>query len=226
MARVSYGAFVTEINGSIGGTTFQSNRYGFSVKNKNYPGNSNSTSRVEVKNAIRAISQHWNVITQIQRDAWNTFAATYPQPSKHNSSSYLSGFAIFLKYNFWYFIHFDILQDSPGANIPLLAVFSPTLVISGSDLIFNEHPSFSESFLFISISLSAPVNPSLTYGKNRTRYIGFTYATGDGISLASKYIETFGSLPPVSSFVFCTLDFIGVNAPKFFSTQYFKLQIS
>ena len=97
MARIIYSGLVTSIRGSIGGTTFQNNAYGFTVKNKANMVKPNTVSQNLSKLVFSLAVKAWGTLTVANRANWDSWAATYPQFAKNNPSSVLSGFAVFVK---------------------------------------------------------------------------------------------------------------------------------
>jgi hypothetical protein len=63
-------------SGSIGGTVWSHNSAGAYIRNRSVPVNPNTARQVAVRNAVRSITIAWNtVLTQVQRDAWDVYAA-------------------------------------------------------------------------------------------------------------------------------------------------------
>ena len=75
MAKVKYGAFITEIKGHVGGTTFQASRGGFTIKNKGRKvvvrGWDTSQATNQRKLNFSAIAKMWSTLTDAQRLGWN-----------------------------------------------------------------------------------------------------------------------------------------------------------
>jgi hypothetical protein len=226
MAIVKYGALVTELRGSIGGTTFQRNKYGYSAKNKSLPGNVESTPRSNVKQAIRRISQHWATLSEANRNLWISFATTYPQPVKNNPSANMSGFAVFLKFNFFWYLRAGYIVNTPSFTLSSLPSFTVAIVKSSSFLNFVPTVSATDLLTVFIVSVSNPVKESVNFAKNRVRYMSFCYADNSGVSIDTAYVAQFGQLPNVGDWVFVKVTPTGLNAPYFWADQYFKVQIT
>lgn len=90
----------TQISGSIGGTTWSHNRYGAYKRNRSVPVNPNTDRQVAVRNAVKAITIAWNnVLTQAQRDAWETYAANVVWKNHLGQDVYLNGLTHFVRSN-------------------------------------------------------------------------------------------------------------------------------
>ena len=97
MARIIYSGLIESIRGSIAGTTFQANAYGYTIKKKPNIINPNTASQNLRKSYLAKAVRQWRSFIQATRDSWDTFASTYPQYSQHNPSAQLSGYAVFTK---------------------------------------------------------------------------------------------------------------------------------
>ena len=74
MARIIYSALVTAIRGSVGGTTFQQNQYGSTIKNKPKMIRPRSNQQEKRKIYMTAATQAWGNLTVNRRNAYNTYA--------------------------------------------------------------------------------------------------------------------------------------------------------
>lgn len=91
MAKVYYGSQITDIVGSIGGLTFQSNNSGSIVRLR--PSVSKAvTEAQQAKNIIFAeASNAWNALSESQRNLWIAFGAAHQKVDYYGSTKTLSG---------------------------------------------------------------------------------------------------------------------------------------
>lgn len=205
MARIKFTALVESIRGTIAGTTFQRNAYGYTVKAKPNMVNPNTSYQSTRKAAFQAAQNAWKALTDTERGYWDTYAATYPTPSQHNPAAYLSGYALFVR---WHAIEFqstmNVLTNPSGAQGSL--VFSEyELIRSGAILEQNiATTSISEDwdlFFYMSQALA----PTKIYNKSFTRFIARIAATGwDTEDIATPYSGRFGQLLNVGDI--CAVD--------------------
>jgi hypothetical protein len=99
MAVFKLGAFVTEIAGSVGGTTFK--RFGSTqvMYNKSRGG---SKSKLLSNNRLSYLAwlfKQWSVITYLQKNSWINETLNYQFPDKFGVSRNLSGKDFFMKMN-------------------------------------------------------------------------------------------------------------------------------
>jgi hypothetical protein len=111
MAKLKYDPEATPLNKEHYGYTFQRNNYGFSM----FPAQKNDRKRYplqweKMQYMSKAIRNWRNQSIEIQ-EAWETFADTYPQPTEKDPDTYLTGYQLFLKRYFYYFIHEGITAD-------------------------------------------------------------------------------------------------------------------
>lgn len=90
----------TQVSGSIGGTTFSHNRSGAYKRNRSIPVNPNTDLQVAVRNAVRSIAIAWStVLSQVQRDAWETYAANITWKNRLGQVISLTGLNHYIRSN-------------------------------------------------------------------------------------------------------------------------------
>lgn len=86
--------------GSAGGFTFSHNKGGAYIRNRVIPVNPNTPQQQVVKAILAALAVGWiDTLTQLQRDAWEVYAANVPRPSKIGGTQFLTGIAMFIRTN-------------------------------------------------------------------------------------------------------------------------------
>jgi len=87
-------------SGSIGATVYSHNRFGQYIRARSIPVNPNSDRQVAVRNAIQSITIAWEtVLTELQRVAWQTYAAGVAWTNKFGDSVHLTGLNHFVRCN-------------------------------------------------------------------------------------------------------------------------------
>lgn len=99
MATIRFGGGVSEIRGSIGGTTFSRTRAGAIARSRTKPVNTPSAARAAVRTLFGTVSKLWRDLTDSQRTNWNTTAVSWPQVNKMGETYTPSGQALFNKLN-------------------------------------------------------------------------------------------------------------------------------
>lgn len=89
-----------QASGSLGGTTYSHNKGGMYVRNRSTPINPASGFQQAVRNALKTLSTRWtNILTQVQRDAWKTYAVNVPLINKLGDSRVVPELAMYLRCN-------------------------------------------------------------------------------------------------------------------------------
>lgn len=87
-------------SGKQGGIVWSHNASGPYVRNRAIPTNPNTARQVAVRNAMRSISIAWDLIlTQVQRDAWNVYAANVSWQNRLGRTITLTGINHFIRCN-------------------------------------------------------------------------------------------------------------------------------
>ena len=99
MARVTYGALITELQGSIGGITFQRNASGSVARLKpNKPLISNAR-QIARQAPLTNLIGMWQGLSAGDIADWNDLAAAHPHVNAWGETKQISGFQWFMSYN-------------------------------------------------------------------------------------------------------------------------------
>lgn len=200
MARVTYGALVTEIKGSIGGSTFQSNAYGFTMKNKPNMVKPNTEDQERSKLIFSVATKSWVSMSSSGRTNWNTFANTYPQYAKNNPSSQLSGYAAFVKWHAAYFLGYGVdspVDTSPVTTMPAIDTVTCTLVNAASVLTLNLDWVNGGEDWSDNIYITRAFLESQNFVGTQARFLVRKTNSDDSVNVTALYTALFGGLPAV-----------------------------
>lgn len=220
MARIKYGALVTEIAGSIGGTTFQRNAYGFTIKNKPNVVIPNTNIQQVRKLGMRTVTTSWGELTQSERDAWDTYAELFPIPARLNTSSDLNGFNYFLKYHLLRNSsdNLAIIED-PGVIARSYIFDGVTLATDGTtEFLFNHEFESTSTQWRIIVQLTPPLPESRKIPRFTPRFIqGNNIADGSppalsfDLDLTTDWLSVYSSLPQIGDFIGVRIIMLGLN---------------
>ncbi len=168
MASIQLSSLVTDIKGSIGGTTFSRNRSGLTAKAK-LVGKKNTTAKqqIELQNN-NALRNQWAALTLTQKQVWNEFASLHPKTDRYGKVKSLTGFNWFISLNnAWYYIYGVYLLIPPSFSYP---AFLPTFSVSvnASGIILTWSTPIDASLLDVFIFTSSPTRG--TASKQRGLY--------------------------------------------------------
>lgn len=197
MARVKFSGLIDSINGSIGGTTFQRNRYGNTIKAKRSATRPQTASQLSRQNKLAQVSKEWRLLTTSQQLAWNTYAQTYPVASRLNPAVNLSGFNYFLRYHEYKRMATTEILTDPNGTRNNITDSNPTIYYSVGSIDFNSNFVGLLEETYIIVKITPTIRQSINNYKSLLRYVGSKlwtigsqqFTIGDGI------IEAFGTLP-------------------------------
>jgi hypothetical protein len=209
MARIKYSGLVDNIRGSIGGTTFQANAYGYTVKRKPNMIKPNSPDQNRSKVLFAKAVKAWKDLTSTNRSNWETYASTYPQYAKYNPDSELSGFAVFTKQHVFKFLCGQIVKSDPVmSQIESDTITVTMTLIAGVLRYIIASLNDSEEWTVI-IFISHPLGAAQNFVGSRTRYIANCDNVDGSHVITSQYIALYGSLPAVGNRV--AIDLLAFN---------------
>jgi hypothetical protein len=213
MARIVFGALASEIRGSIGGTTFQRNAYGFTAKNKSNMVRPNTVLQDRGKLYLSRATKYWNFLSEGRRTEWNAWAAANPQYAYNNPSSMLSGHAVYVRravYQLMLSFGISDLTWGPGAVSNIDVPTSMSLVTDGTELLFDITWQIgTESFVCL-YSISNVASDSKKFVGSSLRFIEAQTTTDGSMSFALAYVNMFGKLPAVATRVNLSYILVGV----------------
>ena len=220
MARIKLGAFVTDIRGSIGGTTFQAGKFGYIAKNFPLQPTPKNDKQNATKQRLTETSQFWQTMDQSVRDAYNAYAFAYPQYPKSGSTIQLTGYQVWMKYN-----AFLQALGAPFLTAPSYApISSPTFttVIFASlvSMTVTLTPGTTLDNNNFAIWLSQPMNNSSSPSAAHYRLMGQLGNTGGVLDVTSAYLSAFGVLPYAPNRVYIKIVTYGGISPNFLAPQH------
>jgi hypothetical protein len=155
MARVTYGAMITELAGSIGGITFQKNSSGNVARLKpKQPLNPSQAQGLQEYKLGQLVSL-WPTLSQANKNTWNALAAAHTKFSPWGEEKTLNGFQWFISCNRFLVLAGDsILSTAPAyASITPPDAFTLTADADSLDLVWPGAFTVVPDHLFIYLTL-------------------------------------------------------------------------
>jgi len=179
MARILYADPVDEIAGSIGGTTFQANQYGFTIKRKPVPTRPNLPRQNSRKSALFIVTQNWIALSSANKTNWNTYATSFPRPTRLNPDADLNGFNFFCAYHLLRIQQQSNVLSNPSGGQTTLSI-NPTVITQvGSVLTWVSDVTVSGGNWRAQLYISRPLSPSLPLKRKNIRWIRGNGSFGD-----------------------------------------------
>lgn len=166
-------------SGSVGGLTFSRNRGGPYVRQRGNPINPATPEQELIRVYMGLLMQRWvGVLTEVQREDWNTYAFNVPLPNPLGQSRNVGGVGMYIRGNVTRLqAGLDIVDDAPqvfdvgGFTVVDVAIASGT---PGTiDVDFNDADDWAtETGSGLAVYVSRPVNQSVNYFKGPYRFAG------------------------------------------------------
>jgi hypothetical protein len=120
------------------------------------------------------ITRFWRMLTDGERDAWNTFAVDFPQPTQWNPARFLNGYNLFCRWNF-----FNRLVNGQAAPIltePDMSevadtTLTPTITNNLGSLILDAEWSRTGADIWGAVFMSRIVSAGSNYIASQPRFI-------------------------------------------------------
>lgn len=212
MARIKYTALVESIRGSIGGTTFQKNAYGYTVKSKPNMLNPNTSRQNASKQLFSVAAQKWRNLTDPQRAAWDAYANAFPIPSRKNPDAYLSGFAAFVRWHGISQYFGNPTLSNPSGAQGTVTNFTPFVGTDGSILNMQPDVVYTNGPWNIFVFCTRPIQPTQTFIKSWLRFVFATNQAGSvDFNFQSGYLSRFGFLPAAGQIIGVQLAYVNTT---------------
>jgi hypothetical protein len=213
MALITLSGLLTDITGSIGGTTFQNTGAGLIARNKPMARKSASPSQSRARQFTGTFTQRWRDLTLVQKLAWDAFATAHTKVNRFGQSKNLSGFAWFesVNYNLTRAGLANVLLPPVYTTAPAVDVFTVTFTPTKIQVTYAVAPAPANTYSLCWASYI--VGSGNTSNRSRYRYLQ-TLAFGGGLvnfdvtsSWQTVYGKTWAGQPAGTK---CTI-IIGVN---------------
>lgn len=180
MAKFTAGPIIGQISGSIAGNTFSRNRFGPYIRNKAIPVNPSSPFQQSVRNIFSSLATIWsNILTQIQRDAWNVYGFNIPFTGPLGETVFLTGFNHFIRSNS-VAVRGAVPEIDSGPTNFTLAETDPTLAMTASEATQLLSIGFDDTLAWVNeddalmqILMSRPQGPGTAFIASPFRLAGF-----------------------------------------------------
>jgi len=226
MALVKFGGGITQMTGSIGGTTFARNRSGNYARSRTKPVNPNTTAQGFARSIMGTLTQAWRTaLDASERGAWATYAAAVAMKNALGETTYLSGFNHFVRSNA-VFLQSEETMVEAGPTVLALPEKDPTLAVAGSAAtglltltIDEDQPWMSEVGAFMQVEAGQPQNVTRNFFAGPWKYAGkieqaaepvltvtspFTLVEGQKIWVACRICRVDGRVSEIM-YASCTL---------------------
>ncbi len=202
MARLKLGVLVSDIRGSIKGSTFQRTNSGLVLKSISKKPNKLSSSSLVVRSIMNNSQIEWAKLTVSQRDIWASFS-NYNKIKQKNSSEYiLNGQQLFIKINaIRKLYNLSVLQVPEFSKCTILPVDIVATLVAG-DLTLTTNRLINSNIEFLTIKATIPVRKTINNAGSRYREIIFNTVTGTVFNIGAEYLATTGAVLNIGDTIF------------------------
>ena len=190
------GIAVSQLSGSVGGTTASRNRGGQYFRNRAIPTNPSSPAQESVRAILASLSQAWADLTTAQRASWKAWSSENPVINALGASISLTGHQGFIQINSRLDLTNDTLLTAPPvANAPL-ALDTLTLAADigagNFDLTYTATPLAASVELWIEGAIHN--SAGVSYVRNLYRFIGVSAAAqASPLDIETIFSDKFGT---------------------------------
>ena len=175
---VKFGGGVVAATGSVAGNTFARNRYGAYVRARTKPVNPNSTRQQAVRSAIADLASRWaQILTAVQRTAWNLYANSVIMKNRLGEDIHLSGYNHYIRSNTLLLQIGGTLVDN-GPTVFELPEKDSTLSCTASEATQLVSVAFDDTFTWLDlddahlhVKMGTPQNPQRNFFGGPWRYM-------------------------------------------------------
>ena len=192
MARVKYTCVVSDLSGSVSGTTFQKNSSGSIARSKAtqsfFPSQLQSASR----NDFAKVSTYWSKLDLSVQQNWNAYASAHPIYDRWGNVKTLNGFQ--------YYMQSNINLLGLGLEIiPTPPIFSPQEIVPNYEIVaysnslhLDFYPAINYPDCDLVIYASAPTTSSSLLNRKNIWWIGNFSSPNAGIfDIKTMYEQCF-----------------------------------
>jgi len=217
MARIKLGALVSDIAGSIGGTTFQRNSYGLSARNKPY----SNTSFTEICQNRRAnmekVQKLWREMQPYQREVFERYSQFHPQFSKGNKGSLLNGYNLFVKYSLLFFATDNAPQVNPKFIVPVIEPSPAIARIGALGLYVDINVNPGAAIFQVLAKASRPYSNLTAIPRNMLRVCKVAFNQSAKLYIYPDYEFKFGRQPVDGEYIRVAFTVMSFQAPVIYN---------
>jgi len=197
MARIQFGAVITDSRGKISGHQIKGTRYGAIIMLKGNPSNKRSTSQQEQRATIGNLSRQWiTELTDSERTDWNILATTQNHIDTWGNTYPLTGNVLFTKLNVKrQAAALSPLTTAPADQTVTNPVTATAVISAGPTLELDYTTAPAPANHRVRIYAAAPQSPGTTTAQGRYSLLMVTAASPSApIDITAEYEARFGAI--------------------------------
>lgn len=225
MARIQLSGFVSDISGSVRGSTFQRIRSGYVVRSKPMPRKGNSVDQQNVLSIQRIISTYWTAMSEADQLQWNQFAEFAKVTRGKQYSHVLTGVEVFRMINYYLLAYGESVKLIPVFEPANYSGFFPVSIVNDGSLYVTYNDTLDPSEQRAILSIGYPFSEGYNTPPSNLRLMIIDTPNSDEIDITSVYTAKFGTLPPVGSIIWIRSALQSINNGLLSTFFYARLQV-
>lgn len=225
MARIKLGPMITDISGSIGGATFQRNRFGMTMRTKPLPLYSQTSAQYTVRRLITILQNTWQNLSDAQRLQWNRFLDFSGQTIRKDKSIKLSGQTLYLKYQLWRSLTDQSLLTTLAYSPMPPFFFLKWVARDAVNMYIDFIGGIDKDLYYFICKLSSPRRENQVYNSLGLRFMYVGFSETDRYDCTDSYEAAFGLQPPLNSWLHYSIQYFSTVSPVYSGVFTGKLQI-
>lgn len=208
MAKIKFGAMMTDARGKLGGQVFSKNRGGAYLRTKVTPVNPNSPAQAIVRNRLTQFSQGFRGLLQEEITAWNSAVQDFQSTDIFGDLKKPTGLNLYVKLN----ANIDQVSGvaitvppniSDSANTPAVVTGASATVVGGGAVTVTYAPTPVPADNAFVIYATRPLSAGKNFVKNEFREV-FVRDEADisPIVITTAYNAKFGAVATGQKVVF------------------------
>lgn len=196
MAQIQLGTIVTDIKGSIAGTTFRRSQHSITMFNKIGRNNKNASKPNSRAGSFSKITYNYNQLTEIERAWWADNATRFTFLNKFGSPVYLTGRQLFIKLNMQLLVTGETVPNTGSmvSDVENTSITSVSINVGTQEVFIEISDRVENSYLcfYAQVTTAGRITPN----QNKKQVFFFVYRSSD--TNFSVGPEFFALLPFVS----------------------------
>lgn len=197
MAKVKFGAIVTDMRNKLGSQVYSRNRFGPYTRSFKATITSNTAAQIIARNRLSTFSASWKTLTQDERNAWNGSVESFRHTDIFGDLIRPSGFDLYVRLN----CNLDQISQAPLIIPPIPQAMQG---VSSLSVVASQGSNFvSITFLPAAVptdhtyilTATPCISAGISYVKNLVRAISvLPSGTASPFLATADYLAKFGSI--------------------------------
>jgi len=195
MAKIKLSGLITEIRGSVGGTTFQNSANGTVMKNKPNQLNFVSQKKYDHNGIMAQLNYAYDSLSSANATKWSACATALNISLKRSHQKTYSGRELFFSYNYYLLNDSVSIITNPCLALPVPISYTATLDFFSGELGLYLNYTIDSSEQILVFFISRPVPFNCTSPRSRLRLLSSLNYSNAFKLITDHYELKLGTIP-------------------------------